>query len=502
MPMRVTGMMSGMDTESLIADLVAVKQTKVDALKKEQTRHEWKQEAWKDLNSKIYNLFTGTLDKLSYQSSFKKKTTTVSNPNAATVITSDSSMNAVQSLKIKSMAASGYMTGGQITKEGISTSSTMKDLLGEAAFANGSEAKITLTIGGVAKEISVTADSTISDFTEQLKKEGLNVNFDKATNRIFIGSSESGAAHDFSFSTSTGDALGGQVLDALGLTTAAGAVKQNGKDAVIELNGATFTSSGNTFEVNGLTITCLEETGENAITLSTQDDTSGIYDLVKDFITEYSSLINEMDKLYNADSAKGYDPLTDDEKDSMSEKEIEKWEGKIKDSLLRRDSSLYTVSSTMKQIMMSGFEVNGKMMYLSDFGIETLGYFDAKDNEKNAYHINGDEDDVSVKTKSNELMAAISKDPDQVMDFFSQLGKSMKSSLNKMMEGTDYRSLYHVYDDKKMKEEYNNYTKEIKEAEAKLLEYENKWYSKFAAMEKAMAQMQSNASAITGLLGG
>ena len=135
MAMRVTGMMSGLDTETLISELVAAKQTKVDDLKKEQTRHEWKQEAWKNLNTKIYDLFKGTMDKLCYQSSYMKKTTTVSNPNAATVITSDSAMKTVQSLKIKSMASSGYMTGGQITKSDVKSSTTMKDLLGHPSHA-------------------------------------------------------------------------------------------------------------------------------------------------------------------------------------------------------------------------------------------------------------------------------------------------------------------------------------------------------------------------------
>lgn len=51
-------------------------------------------------------------------------------------------------------------------------------------------------------------------------------------------------------------------------------------------------------------------------------------------------MINAMDSAYNADSSKGYEPLTDDEKEAMSDKEVEKWEQKIKDSLLRRDSTL------------------------------------------------------------------------------------------------------------------------------------------------------------------
>ena len=59
-----------------------------------------------------------------------------------------------------------------------------------------------------------------------------------------------------------------------------------------------------------------------------------------------------MDKLYSADSTKGYEPLTDEEKEAMSEKEIEKWEEKIKDSILRKDSTLNSVASAMKNVMM------------------------------------------------------------------------------------------------------------------------------------------------------
>jgi flagellar biosynthetic protein FliS len=46
-----------------------------------------------------------------------------------------------------------------------------------------------------------------------------------------------------------------------------------------------------------------------------------------------------MDEAYNADSSKGYEPLTDDEKSAMTDDEVEKWETKIKDSLLRKDDT-------------------------------------------------------------------------------------------------------------------------------------------------------------------
>ena len=66
--MRLTGLMSGMDTESMIQQLVAARQTKVDDAKKAQTKLEWKQTAWKDLNTKIKNLQTKYLSNMRLES--------------------------------------------------------------------------------------------------------------------------------------------------------------------------------------------------------------------------------------------------------------------------------------------------------------------------------------------------------------------------------------------------------------------------------------------------
>ncbi len=138
--------------------------------------------------------------------------------------------------------------------------------------------------------------------------------------------------------------------------------KIEGQDAEILLNGAKFTSSTNTFTVNGLTLTAMEETHGSEVTLTTATDTDGIYDMIKNFFSEYNKLINEMDSLYNAEDSKGYDPLTSEEKDALSDTEVEEWEKKIKDSLLRRDSTLRSVSSSITSILLQGASVNGKQM--------------------------------------------------------------------------------------------------------------------------------------------
>ena len=97
----------------------------------------------------------------------------------------------------------------------------------------------------------------------------------------------------------------------------------------------------------------------------------------------------------------------------------------------------------------------------------------------------------------------ISSDPDTVISFFTQLSRNMYDKMSELSAGVqDYRTFGSFYDDKKMKADYDSYTSKIKDLEDKLNAYEDKWYKKFSAMETAMAKMQSNVSAVTGLLGG
>lgn len=275
-----------------------------------------------------------------------------------------------------------------------------------------------------------------------------------------------------------------------------------GKDAEIELNGATFVSNSNTFQINGLTITANEVTDKDEeITITTETDSQAVYDMIKDFFKEYNTLINEMDKLYNADSARGYEPLTDEEKEALTDKEVEKWEEKIKDSLLRRDSTLDSVSSAMKMAFQASFEINGKKYSLSSFGIKTLSYFSSADNEKSAFHIDGDKDDIYTSGNADKLMAAIGSDPDTVATFFNKLAQNVYDTLYKKMKSSTISSTNTVYNDKSMKREYDEYTDIIKKWEDKIEAYEAKYRKQFTAMEKALAMLNSQQSQLSGLFG-
>lgn len=284
------------------------------------------------------------------------------------------------------------------------------------------------------------------------------------------------------------------------LEASAGATRVTAQDAIIELNDATYTSSSSNFSINGLSINALAETGDQVLTISTTQDNQGIYDKVKDFLSTYNELINEMQSLYNADSAKGYEPLTDDQKEEMSEKEIEKWETKIKNAILRRDSSLGTLINKMTMAMSTPITINGRGYALSDFGIQTLGYLNAAKNEQYAYHIYGDEDDSATASKEDKLMAMINSDPDTVIEYMQNLASNLYNAVGTEMKSSSLRTAYTVYNDKEMDSDYKAYTKSIKEWETRIADMEDRYYKKFSKMESTLAKLQSSTSALSSLV--
>lgn len=281
-----------------------------------------------------------------------------------------------------------------------------------------------------------------------------------------------------------------------------GATRVDAEDAKITLNDAKFTSSSNVFNINGLTIKATGTTAAGeSLTISTDTDTQGLYDKIKDFLTEYNSIINELTSLYNADSAKGYEPLTDDEKSEMSDSEVEKWETKIKDAILRNDSTVGGVMNSMTTAMMSSYTVNGKSYSLASFGIHTLGYLNAAKNEQYAYHIDGDEDDSNTSGNKDKLLDMITNNPEDIEEFMKQLASGLYTALDNKMKSTNLSSAYTIYNDKQMTKDYSSYTTQIKAWETKIEDLENRYYKQFSNMEKQLAKMQSSTSSLTSMFG-
>jgi len=700
MTVRVSGMVSGMDTDSLVEALVSSYKVKKDNLVKAQTKLSWKSEQWKTMNTSIYSFYSGKLSAARLSTNYNLKSASVSDSSVAKVTASSSAVNGTQTLAVNKLAATGYLTGGEITDSSgssLTASSTVAEVSGLESFSSGN---ISVTVNDETTDINITSDMTLTQVVNALKNAGLNASFDETNGRFFVSSKESGADNDFTLTAS--DSSGLTLLQNLGIystttattaeyttwanytdeeleelaaeaatenttsvedratayakqyntaynaaeaitdeygtlsemealqteyeeamaaydsykttdedgnetydtdaieeagltdefntaktnlenittaitnyntyqttmsevadyvvisddgtataategttaydniqeeydseyqtnyesylatytskreyaqsvvdgtvsTTATGAsanaVRIAGSDSEIVLNGATFTSDSNTYSINGLTIQATALTGDEEVTITTDTDVDGIYDFVKDFITDYNTLIKEMDVKYNAASSKGYEPLTSEEKEAMSDDEVEKWETKIKDSLLRKDGILGLTMNSLKADMASAITIDGNGYSLASFGISTLGYFSSPENETGVYHIDGNSEDSATSGNEDKLREAIANDSETVISFFSQLATKLYTDLGNRMASSSTSSAYTIYNDKEMNTQYSQYTSKITDAEDKITTWEDYYYKKFSAMESSLASLNSQQSSLSSYFG-
>jgi flagellar hook-associated protein 2 len=264
-------------------------------------------------------------------------------------------------------------------------------------------------------------------------------------------------------------------------------------------NGAVITGDSNSITANGLTFDVHAVTKDLAvpqITLSVTKDTKGTYDAVKKFVKDYNEVLKEMNTLYYADTARGFEPLTDDERDSMTDDQIEKWETKIKDSLLRRDDKLGSLLSSMKNSLMTSVEYEGSSYSLASFGIGTSVY-----TEKGILHIDGDTDDAATSGNKDKLMAALESNPEAVMATLTKLTGNLYSEMTDKMKATSLSSAMTFYNDKELSSNLKTYKTELSDLEDRLKAIEDRYYDQFSAMETAMSKLNSQTNSLTSLMG-
>lgn len=367
----------------------------------------------------------------------------------------------------------------------------------------------TLAMNDTATEDEITAAGLTLDQVNNYKLLTQHIDKDAFDTQMEIyAKNEVTGATKLSDGKSQLTVLGLDEIDATGKTesdniSGSGLSIKWANDAVIKLDGAELTGSSNTFTVNGLTLnltgTTLDKTtGEyEEIQLNVTNDTDTAYKMVKDFVKKYNELVDEMNKLYKADSARGYDPLTDEQKEAMSDDEIEKWETKIKDSLLRRDDTLSGIITVMRSSLQTTTEVDGKKYSLSSFGIRTSSDY----TENGKLHIYGDEDDETYSTQTNMLKAALEENPEAVMKTLAEAGQSLYDAMTKKMAKTSLSSALTFYNDKKIKDDQTAYKKQISTLEEKLKDLEDRYYKQFTAMETALTKMQNSAGVFSSYYG-
>lgn len=498
MPIRMSGLSSGLDTEAIIGELMSANKMKLTKIENKQTTLEWTKEKWQELNTKLYSLYTDKLSKLRLQSTYQSKKVSSSNESKVKATGNSKAVNGTHTIQVKQLASAQYTTGARLTNDMYGDKITASTELTDLGYAIGDEIRIT-TGDGETHSFTIEGDSTITSFLKFANGAGINASFDAAQSRLFLSSKESGSGN--SFQVSLNGEPEGEGLEALGLGS--NATKVEAKDAIFRYNDVEYTESSNNVTVNGLTLQLTGTTanyGENdgeTITLTVDTDVDAAYNTIKDFVTSYNEILKEMNELYYAKSARGYDPLTDEQKEAMSDSEVEKWENKIKGALLRNDSTLGNLLSGMKNALSGSVTVDGKRFSLSSFGISTSTDY----TEKGLLHIYGDSTDATYAEKGDKLKSALINDPENTVKALTGIFDKLYSEMTKKMSATTMSSALTFYNDKQLTQLERQYKKEYSTMETKLDDMEDKYYKQFTSMETAMAKLNQQQSALAGLLG-
>lgn len=188
-------------------------------------------------------------------------------------------------------------------------------------------------------------------------------------------------------------------------------VSTEGKDAVLNINGEDIIRSSNQFTLDGYSINLISATpqGETMnFSVSTKVDSTKTMDTIKQFVTGYNDLLTGLNSMLNEKRTKSYLPLTDEQKEEMSEKEIENWEATGKRGLLNGDPTLSRMVSSLRTALSSAVNfADGSGKTLASIGITT---------NKVGVDLSG-----KLVIDESKLKAAIEADPESVVKLFTNL---------------------------------------------------------------------------------
>lgn len=339
----------------------------------------------------------------------------------------------------------------------------------------------------------------------------------------------------------------GEKISLNGASGEAEAVVTEGQNAIVEINGEVIQRSSNSFTVNGMTFSLNDTTGKitNDRLTQTADgwtdadghkytvvdgvlkgegdtgkyhgqkidsngyvgdiqidgtdevvnvtrDTEKIFEGVKKFVEEYNKLIENLNKLTDAEPTyKKYPPLTEAQKKEMSEREIELWEEKAKEGLLRKEENITALLGSMRSILYSKPE--GGKYALYELGIDTST--DWKEKGK-------------LVLDEAKLKSMIESEPQALQELFTSpnggLAKRMNDALNEAASTNSGKpgSLVAMAGiDGKASSVSNTLTKrlisineKIKTLQAKYEKDRARYWKKFNAMEVQLSNMNTQSN--------
>ncbi|WP_416147228.1 flagellar filament capping protein FliD [Salipaludibacillus sp. HK11] len=341
-----------------------------------------------------------------------------------------------------------------------------------------------------------TDDQSLNNVMKQMNDSsaGISVFYDEFSDKISVSRTETGR-----FNTTEG----GKEMTFTGDFFTAGLqldndAEKSGTNASFTVNGLATERHSNTFTMDGVTMTFQEKfaAGTNSVSIGTSTNVDTVMDTIKTFVEEYNELVDFVNGKTGEEYHRDFRPLSDDERNAMSEREIERWEEKAMSGLLRNDRTLRGGFSTFRMDMYS--PVNGldsaTLNQIAQIGITTTNNF---------------RDGGKLEINEDKLRAAIENDPEAVYQLFAAdgpthadkgLARRVRASADGLIEqisrqagGNRGRNMNHQF---ALGRQMANFEDRISNFERRMQQVESRYWSQFNAMEKAVAQSNAQAESL------
>ncbi len=272
-----------------------------------------------------------------------------------------------------------------------------------------------LSINGVEIE-GITKDSTVNEIMEKINnsKAGVKVSYQSISDQFVITSTENGAAGEITFDAAKD---GKSNLAALMFgTPTEGTNYTKGQDAILSVSypgskdEIEITRASNSFDLDGINVTLKGTFGYDAsgakisdteaVTFTGSVDSENTTKTVKEMIEAFNDILKLVNTEVSTKPNRKYAPLTDEQKEELSDKTIEKWEEKAKAGLLFADNDLRMMANSMRTVINAADRSK-----LSEMGITVSDNY--KDNGKLVF------DEAKFK-------AALEKDPEAVKEVLNR----------------------------------------------------------------------------------
>ncbi|MBB6216441.1 flagellar hook-associated protein 2 [Anaerosolibacter carboniphilus] len=518
---RITGFASGFDTESIIKSLMKAERAKVDKYNQNQQVLKWKQQLYNDVNKDFANFILDTrkefgIDSISSTSKLAwGKKATSSNDSAISATALSTATTGTHTIEVTQLAKGVTAASGSTVEN-----KTLKDLLGI-----GEDDTYEISING--KPITFTGKDDLTAVAKKINAEvpGVKASYDTTAKRFFINTTTTGSQAELTIDDTAGSLLAKLDLKVTDQNATAASLvsgtSYKGQQAKINYNGATgIAYDTNQITINGLQLELKQVSGPQTIKVDT--DVDGVYNKIKGFVDKYNELVDKLNTLTSEKQYRDYKPLTDEQKESMSEKEIELWEEKAKSGLLR--SNTY-INKTLQDVRQGLYEpvagVTGAFNELFDIGITTGDYKQKGklviDETKLKEAITKDADGVIDLLLKQPSVGANEETKRKESGLINRMYDSMITGMKEIVSQAGIGDNSSLYSSVKagmlvdfiskqsgisyLEKSITDVGSQISREEDRLASKEESYWKKFTAMEKAMQKMQSQSTWLSQQLG-